>query len=68
VNSFARAQGALATYVHSVGADTDPFDDHAASGLPYELVDDGVLSDSMGLELVCQWISLLGKAHAGTAS
>lgn len=64
VNPFARAQGALATYVHAVGADSDPFADLAANGLPYELVVDGVLSDGMGLELVCQWTSPLGTAHA----
>ncbi|MFY7852748.1 MAG: hypothetical protein ACOVQ6_13300, partial [Brevundimonas sp.] len=55
VNPFARAQGALATYVHPVSGDSDPFADLNANGLPLELVVDGVLSDGMGLELVCQW-------------
>ncbi len=64
VNPFARAQGALATYVHPVGGDSDPFLDLAANGLPLELVVDGVLSDGMGLELVCQWTSPLGTAQA----
>ncbi len=64
VNPFARAQGALATYVHPVGRDGDPFADLAANGLPNELVVDGVLSDGMGLELVCQWTSPLGTAQA----
>ena len=64
VNPFAKAQGALATYVHPVGDDSDPFADLAANELPYELVVDGVLSDGMGLELVCQWTSPLGTAQA----
>jgi TolB protein len=64
VNPFAKAQGALATYLHSVGDDSDPFADLAANELPYELVVDGVLSDGIGLELVCQWTSPLGTAHA----
>lgn len=64
VNPFAKAQGALATYVHPVSGDGDPFADLAASGLPLELVVDGVLSDGMGLELVCQWTSPLGTAQA----
>ena len=64
VNPFAKAQGALATYVHPVGEDSDPFADLAANELPYELVVDGVLSGGMGLELVCQWTSPLGTAQA----
>lgn len=64
VNPFARAQGALATYVHPVSGDGDPFANLAANGLPLELVVDGVLSDGMGLELVCQWTSPLGTAQA----
>ncbi|MDP9413649.1 MAG: CehA/McbA family metallohydrolase [Pseudomonadota bacterium] len=64
VNRFAKAQGALATYVHAVRGDSDPFADLAVNGLPYELVVDGVLSDGMGLELVCQWTSPLGTAQA----
>lgn len=64
VNPFAQAQGALATYVHPVGGDSDPFADLSANGLPYELIVDGVLSEGMGIELVCQWTSPLGTAQA----
>lgn len=64
VNPFAQAQGALATYVHPVGGDGDPFADLAANGLPRELVVDGVLSEGIGLELVCQWTSPIGTAQA----
>ncbi len=64
VNPFAKAQGALATYVHPVGGDSDPFADLPANGLPHELIVDGVLSEGMGIELVCQWTSPLGTAQA----
>jgi TolB protein len=64
VNPFAQQQGALATYVHPVEGDGDPFADLAANGLPLELVVDGVLSDGIGLELVCQWTSALGTSQA----
>lgn len=64
VNPFAKAQGALATYVHPIGEDTDPFADLSANELPYELVVDGVLSEGIGIELVCQWTSGLGTAEA----
>jgi len=64
VNPFATAQGALATYVHPVGGDSDPFADLTANGLPYELIVDGVLSEGIGIELVCQWTSPLGTAQA----
>ena len=64
VSPFAKAQGALATYVHPVGEHADPFDDLSANELPYELVLDGVLSDGMGLEIVCQWTSPLGTSEA----
>ena len=64
VNPFAKAQGALATYVHPIGGDADPFADLAANPLLQELVIDGVLSDGIGIELVCQWTSPIGTAQA----
>lgn len=64
VNPFAKDQGALATYVHPVEGDSDPFSDLAGNELPLELVVDGVMSDGIGLELVCQWTSPLGTAQA----
>lgn len=63
VNPFAKAQGALATYVHPVSGDSDPFLDPSTNELPYELVVDGVLSDGIGLELVCQWTNALRAAE-----
>ncbi|WP_372923023.1 CehA/McbA family metallohydrolase [Roseovarius sp.] len=59
----ARTKGALATYVHPIGGHADPFADLAANSLPHELVIDGVLTDGVGLELVCQWTSSLGTAE-----
>jgi TolB protein len=64
VSDFAEANGAFATYVHPVERDADPFDDLAANELPYDLVLDGVLTDGMGLEIVCQWTSSVGTAAA----
>lgn len=61
--AHARARGALATYVHPVGGDVDPFADLSANSLPQELVIDGVLTDGVGLELVCQWTSSLGTSE-----
>ncbi len=64
VSAFAAANGIFPTYVHPVERDVDPFLDLAANELPYELVLDGVLTDGMGLEIVCQWTSPLGTAAA----
>ncbi|MBB4660161.1 CehA/McbA family metallohydrolase [Parvularcula dongshanensis] len=61
---FGLEHGALPTYVHPVAGDADPFDDLAANGMPYELVLDGVLSEGVGIELVCMWTSPLGTAEA----
>lgn len=61
---FAREQGALASYVHPVGGAADPFANLAANSLPYELVIDGLLTDGIAIELVCQWTSPLGTAEA----
>lgn len=61
--AHARTKGALATYVHPIGGHADPFADLAANSPPHELVIDGVLTDGVGLELVCQWTSSLGTAE-----
>ena len=63
VFSFANKIGAFATYVHPISSDGDPFSADAISGIPLELVSDGVLESSMGLELVCAWTSPLGNAN-----
>lgn len=62
VIAFAEREGAFATYVHPLSDDRDPFADPASSGIPLELVSDGVLSERLGLEIVCAWTSPLGNS------
>jgi TolB protein len=62
VLAFAERTGAFATYVHPIAKDQDPFEDLVGNRIPLELVSDGVLSDRMGLELVCAWTSPLGTS------
>jgi len=61
VTAHARAQGGLASYVHPAGA--DPFASPEASGLPVELVADGVLGDVQALEIACLWTDEVGTAE-----
>jgi TolB protein len=63
VIAYADSIGAFPTYVHPVGIDEDPFADGQEGEIPLELVSDGVLSDRMGIELVCAWTSPLGTAE-----
>lgn len=60
---FAHADqtGAFATYVHPISGDGDPFENPGS--IPLELAADAVLSDRMGLELVCAWTSPLGNSQ-----
>ncbi|HSM30261.1 MAG TPA: CehA/McbA family metallohydrolase [Woeseiaceae bacterium] len=61
--AFAGANNILATYVHPIALPQDPFDNLEANPIPLELVSDGVLTDNMGIELVCMWINPLGVAE-----
>ena len=61
--SFAEANGILATYVHPIALAQDPFDDFESNPIPLELVSDAVLSDNIGIELVCMWTNPLGTAE-----
>jgi TolB protein len=61
VTTHARAQGGLASYVHPSGA--DPFATPYASGLPVELVADGILGDVQALEIACLWTDEVGTAE-----
>ncbi|WP_026376546.1 CehA/McbA family metallohydrolase [Aestuariibacter salexigens] len=63
VFDYAKNVGAFATYVHPVAGDGDPFAQSPVSGIPLELVSDGVLEERMGIELVCAWTSPLGTAE-----
>ena len=61
--AFAEANDILPTYVHPIAKPQDPFDDLASNPLPLELVSDAVLTDNIGIELVCMWTSPLGTAE-----
>ncbi|NNC57681.1 MAG: CehA/McbA family metallohydrolase [Woeseiaceae bacterium] len=61
--AFAEANNILPTYVHPISSPQDPFDDLAANPIPLELVADAVLSESVGIELVCMWTNPLGVAE-----
>ncbi len=61
--AFAQANDILPTYVHPIGMPQDPFDDLAANPIPLEFVSDALLSDGVGLELVCMWTNPLGTAE-----
>ncbi len=61
--AFAEANDILPTYVHPIALPQDPFDDLEANGIPLELVSDAVLTDTIGIELVCMWTNPLGIAE-----
>lgn len=61
--AFAEANDILPTYVHPIALPQDPFDDLGANPIPLELVSDAVLSDNVGIELVCMWTNPLGVAE-----
>ncbi len=61
--AFAEQNDILPTYVHPIALPQDPFDDLAANPIPLELVSDAVLSDNIGIELVCMWTNPLGIAE-----
>ncbi len=61
--AFAEANGILPTYVHPIALPQDPFDDLEANTIPLELVSDAVLTDNVGIELVCMWTHPLGVAE-----
>jgi len=63
VMAFAEANDILPTYVHPIALPQDPFEDLEANPIPLELVSDGVLTDNMGIELVCMWTNPLGVAE-----
>ncbi len=63
VMAFAEANDILPTYVHPIVLPQDPFDDLEANRIPLELVSDAVLTDNIGIELVCMWTHPLGVAE-----
>lgn len=62
VIAYADSVGAFPTYVHPLGDDGDPFQEGREGNIPLEFVSDAVLSDNIGLEIVCAWTSPLGNS------
>lgn len=63
VFAYANNVGAFGTYVHPIASDGDPFTEGGVNSIPLELLADGILQKSMGLEIVCAWTSSLGTAE-----
>lgn len=53
----------LVTYMHPVAQNHDPFDDGNLGSIPLEFVSDAILSDTLGLEIVCAWTDELGTSE-----
>lgn len=63
VLDFAKKHGALATYVHPVATNVDPFLPENLSGIPLEFVSDAILTDGLALEIICAWTDELGTSE-----
>lgn len=63
VMDFATNKGGLVTYVHPVAVNHDPFDEGNLSSIPLEFVSDAILSDTLGIEIVCAWTDELGTSE-----
>ena len=53
----------IGTYVHPVARNIDPFEGDNALSIPLEFIPDAILSDNVGLELVCAWSDALGTSE-----
>ena len=60
VDSF---DDSIGTYVHPVAYNVNPFNYKKASSIPVEFIPDAILSDNVGLELVCAWSDELGTSE-----
>ena len=60
VDSF---DASIATYVHPVAINVDPFNYRRAASIPLEFIPDSILSKEVGLELVCAWSDELGTTE-----
>ena len=63
VIDFAKNKGGLITYVHPVATNLDPFAEGNLSSIPLEFVSDAILSDTLGLEIICAWTDELGTSE-----
>lgn len=53
----------LITYMHPVAKNLDPFTEGNLGSIPLEFVSDAILSDMLGLEIVCAWTDELGTSE-----
>lgn len=64
VMKFVAAHGdSIGTYVHPIATNMDPFEGANAASIPLEFIPDAILSDNVGLELVCAWSDALGTSE-----
>ena len=53
----------IGTYVHPVATNINPFEGDNATSIPLEFIPDAILSDNLGLEIVCAWSDALGTSE-----
>ncbi len=63
VLDFMAGKEGIATYVHPVAKNIDPFLPDNLSSIPLEFVSDAILSDTLGIEIVCAWTDELGTSE-----
>jgi TolB protein len=60
VNSF---PDSIATYVHPIAVNIDPFETNNISNIPIEFLPNAILEKDVGLELVCAWSDEFGTTN-----
>ncbi len=53
----------LVTYMHPVAKNLDPFAEGNLGSIPLEFVSDAILSETLGLEIVCAWTDEMGTSE-----
>jgi len=53
----------LVTYMHPVATNLDPFAEGNLGSIPLEFVSDAILSETLGLEIVCAWTDEMGTSE-----
>ena len=60
MNSF---PDSIATYVHPIAVNIDPFETNNISNIPIEFLPNAILEKDVGLELVCAWSDEFGTTN-----
>ena len=63
VLAHARRYNAVATYVHPVQSNRNPFLEGGTGGVPLELIADAVLGDLDAIEVACLWSNEMGTSE-----